>query len=743
MAEEGMSEADALRLQSLLSAEDEDDELDYSAPAPAPVAPAPAPEPPAPAAPAAPESQVEADEALARALATAPAEAPEGDEALARAIQASLADAPPAPAEDSAAAGEAEWARQLAALEAEKAAPPPPTKPATPPPPPPANTTCFVAVVGFDHARGNVLEWAFPGAEAAWSESLPFAALPDGAHHVAAGKGEVCRFAVQREDKTRLYGCSCVMQAAPDELTGRAKAQATRSRVQKAVCVLHVSRDVAWSARLGSRIEACAAALFAGGDLDDRGLLRDFHSSVREMKAGEPATHLFDACARLGFAGALRCVKALALGHALTFVHAKSVCAAPDAALAFADVLYAFDEDNESVDSVAVFGRELSAQMRIEPAVALMDLDRVVSEGDEFQVVAGTANAHLAEAGLGPRLAPCVVARLEADTPKASRVRAFGPSQYASSAVCRLTPVEEALAAELDERAAKVFQRGDGEGFRDDDQWAKHALRAHLRDVLDRLAACPLVPGPEEGDVVADREFAGDLARRHGGPFVAAFLDTAPAVRFLAQRNPALADWLAVADAPTLARSFDPSLADRIGFARLHVREATKDLTVDDALASGQKALTNVAAQLTNVGAGLQERFPRTAGAFRGGDAGAAAAAGVGPDVAPDGAAAAAAFAQPTPAASPPPPPPSGSPSAAGRVAALWRDRLSVITEKAQTAFQDVAASDQVKGARTQLGDFFRRSSSTASGGTPRTPPSGGEGGSSAAPPGDGRSAEV
>ena len=261
--------------------------------------------------------------------------------------------------------------------------------------------------------------------------------------------------------------------------------------------------------------------------------------------------------------------ESLALGHALTFVHAKSVCAAPDAALAFADVLYAFDEDNESVDSVAVFGRELSTQMRIEPAVALMDLDRVVSEGDEFQVIAGTANAHLAEAGLGPRLAPCVVARLEADAPKASRVRAFGPSQYASSAVCRLTPVEEALAAELDERAAKVFQRGDGEGFRDDDQWAKHALRAHLRDVLDRLAACPLVPGPEEGDVVADREFAGDLARRHGGPFVAAFLDTAPAVRFLAQRNPALADWLAVADAPTLARSFDPSLADRIGLCAL------------------------------------------------------------------------------------------------------------------------------------------------------------------------------
>ena len=185
MAEEGMSAEDAARLQSLLSAEDEEDELDYSAPAPAPE---PAPVAPEPAPPAEPESQVEADATLARKLATAT----EGDEALARAIQASLADAaPPAPAEDSAAAGEAEWARQLAALEAEKAAPPPPTKPATPPPPPPANTTCFVAVVGFDHARGNVLEWAFPGAEAAWSESLPFAALPDGAHHVAAGKGEV------------------------------------------------------------------------------------------------------------------------------------------------------------------------------------------------------------------------------------------------------------------------------------------------------------------------------------------------------------------------------------------------------------------------------------------------------------------------------------------------------------------------------------------------------------------------
>ena len=83
--------------------------------------------------------------------------------------------------------------------------------------------------------------------------------------------------------------------------------------------------------------------------------------------------------------------------------------------------------------------------------------------------------------------------------------------------------------------------------------------------------------------------------------------------------------------------------------------------------------------------------------------------------------------------------PPSGSPSAAGRVASLWRDRLSVITEKATSAVQEIAASDQVKGARTQLGDFFRRSSSTASGGSPRTP---GEEGASVAPGGE-RSAEV
>ena len=81
--------------------------------------------------------------------------------------------------------------------------------------------------------------------------------------------------------------------------------------------------------------------------------------------------------------------------------------------------------------------------------------------------------------------------------------------------------------------------------------------------------------------------------------------------------------------------------------------------------------------------------------------------------------------------------PATGSP--AGRVASLWRDRLSVITEKAQSAVQEIAASDQVKGARTQLGDFFRRSSSTASGGSPRTP---GDEGASAAPGGE-RSAEV
>ena len=65
--------------------------------------------------------------------------------------------------------------------------------------------------------------------------------------------------------------------------------------------------------------------------------------------------------------------------------------------------------------------------------------------------------------------------------------------------------------------------------------------------------------------------------------------------------------------------------------------------------------------------------------------------------------------------------------------------RISVITEKATSAVQEIAASDQVKGARTQLGDFFRRSSSTASGGSPRTP--GDEGGSTA--PGGERSAEV
>ena len=723
MAAQGMSEEDAQRLQSLLNAEDDeaedDEELDYLAPTPAPDATSPAPaatpalgatpasepaapEPttsPSPAPTLAPEhpseSQVDADAALARSLATAE----EGDEALARALQASLDDAPaPAPA--------------------------PPQY--TPPPAPLPNTTCFVAVVGFDHAKGNVLEWAFPGAEAAWSESLPFAALPDGAHHVAAGKGEVCRFSVRREDNQRLYGCSCVMQASPSDLTGRAATSATRSKVQKAICVLHTNSRVAWSARLGPRVEACAAALFAGGNLDDRILLMDFHASLKTMSPGEPSTNLFDACARLGFAGALRCLKALVLGQSLVFVHAKSVCAAPDAALAFADVLHVFDEDSDNGDAVAAFGRCLKPQVRLEPSVALGDLDRVASLGDEFQLIAGTANAHLAEAGLGPRLSPACVARLEADAPKATRVKAFGPSQYASSAVCRLTPVEEALAAALDERAAKVFQRGDGEGFRDDDQWAKHALRAHLRDVLDRLAATPLVPDAE-GHLVGDREFAGDLARRHGGPFVAAFLDTAPAVRFLAQRNPALADWLSVADAPTLARSFDPSLADRIGFARLHVRKATKDLTVDDALASGQKALTNVAAELTNVGSKLSERFPRTAGAFRGGDAGAAAAAGVGPDLAPDSSTAATAFAQPS-ASAPPPPPPAAEPSAAGRVASLWRDRLSVITVKTQTAVQDIAASDGVKG-------FFRRGSSprtpaspSAAGGGEGSPAGGGEG---------------
>ena len=93
----------------------------------------------------------------------------------------------------------------------------------------------YVAVVGFDHSRGNVLEWAHPAADGPWVDAVPFLALPDGAHHVGDA-GDACRFTAPGASG-RLYGASYVMQRDPDQLkAGSASAaRATRSKVQKAL----------------------------------------------------------------------------------------------------------------------------------------------------------------------------------------------------------------------------------------------------------------------------------------------------------------------------------------------------------------------------------------------------------------------------------------------------------------------------------------------------------------------------
>ena len=374
--------------------------------------------------------------------------------------------------------------------------------------------------------------------------------------------------------------------------------------------------------------------------------------------------------------------------------------------------------------------------MRIEPAVALMDLDRVVSEGDEFQVIAGTANAHLAEAGLGPRLAPCVVARLEADAPKASRVRAFGPSQYASSAVCRLTPVEEALAAELDERATKVFQRGDGEGFRT--TTSGRSTRSGLICGMCSIASLPVrwCRGPRRG-----------MWSRIGNlPVIWRGATAGPSWPRSWTRRRRCAFWHSGTRRsrtgwpwPTRRRSRGPSTRRSRTVLVCALARAGSYQGLDRRRRAGQRpeGPHERRGSINQCRRWPPRALPAHGRAFRGGDAGAAAAAGVGPDVAPDGAAAAAAFAQPTPAASRRRRRRPGQPERRGprRVAVAG----SPVGHHGEGAVG--CPGDRRLGSGQGRADAARRLFRELAGrpaGAPRTPPSGGEGGSSAAPPGDG-----
>ena len=570
----------------------------------------------------------------------------------------------------------------------------------------------YVAVVGFDHSRGNVLEWAHPAADEPWVDALPFLALPDGAHHVGDA-GDACRFTAPGASG-RLYGASYVMQRDPDQLkAGSASAaRATRSKVQKALVVLSGDAGVAWSRRLRAQLGALAGALFASGDLEDRSLLVELHGQLAARRATEDAdvSGLFAACAALGFAGALKCYKAALLGQAVIFVHGKSVSAAPDAALALADALgvLANPEEIENPFGAAddgscdAFGGCLKPHVHVEPTATMVDVERLCALGEAKQLILGTANAHLAEATLAPRLSPCVVARLDG-APGAPPLKVFGPSKRASQAVDALTPSEVAACADLAARGAE------DDDFRDDDGLARAGLRSRGAGLLDALAACRVVdPERSESDVATvDRDDASELARDHGGPFVVALLDTAAGIHFLRPRNTPLADWLAAADARLVEEAFNPSLVAQVFLAKDRLAAAAAEVTAEDARAELRRKYEWTKGFLGSAA---------EAGGELAGDYAARAKAAyydggrrepvLGEEDLGDGAPPAAARSRSPPAwlvgkprkrpsdapppetadAAPPPPPPRPT----------WRDRLATAAASARESAADLAASDRV-----------------------------------------------
>lgn len=119
-------------------------------------------------------------------------------------------------------------------------------------------TVWGVCLVGFDHALGPTVEFAYPEVlqqNEDLNRTLPFLALPDGAHMVrvwrlwVAGRELTCAGLQREEDYSyfhlllpsiapgTIFGISCNRQIPTSELKNKGK-EVTRSTVQKAIVVL-------------------------------------------------------------------------------------------------------------------------------------------------------------------------------------------------------------------------------------------------------------------------------------------------------------------------------------------------------------------------------------------------------------------------------------------------------------------------------------------------------------------------
>ncbi|GAA5867817.1 hypothetical protein JCM3774_005866 [Rhodotorula dairenensis] len=141
-----------------------------------------------------------------------------------------------------------------------------------------------VVCVGFDHALGPNIEFAYPDSLATdhdLNKNLPFLALPDGAH---ARDEDYSYFHMLvptlAQDRT-IFGISCNRQIPADQLLRKGK-EVTRSTVQKAIVIL-ASKPVFGALR--DKLGVVTRSFFAQRNFDDKSILVDLFNSFEAAAA--------------------------------------------------------------------------------------------------------------------------------------------------------------------------------------------------------------------------------------------------------------------------------------------------------------------------------------------------------------------------------------------------------------------------------------------------------------------------
>ncbi|KPV73583.1 uncharacterized protein RHOBADRAFT_54788 [Rhodotorula graminis WP1] len=135
-----------------------------------------------------------------------------------------------------------------------------------------------LALVGFDHAVGPTIEYTLPDTlkdDPELQRSLPFLALPDGAHARDEDYSYFHLVLPSVAPQETIFGISCNRQIPADQLLNKGK-DVTRSTVQKAIVVL-ASKPIFGPLR--DKLGVVTRSFFAQRDFDDKAILVDLFRS--------------------------------------------------------------------------------------------------------------------------------------------------------------------------------------------------------------------------------------------------------------------------------------------------------------------------------------------------------------------------------------------------------------------------------------------------------------------------------